>query len=304
MRSRISFILLGFAAIPVIAAPIRSLAQCSGGAEIWGNDQIITLVHSNTDLALDFSFFAHGPVLYAIWNESGSVPVMHNAGDFKWITTARFAGTFLHELGHSLGLHHGGAVVPAQGPEALFVTSDNGRLYKIDVQTGVGIANVDVRRAFCMNDKLIAPPAVQLYSASNAAFQGAMLAARGRPDDLVFVVTRHGCGDHDGNQVIAYYASDLTERWRFNSTGSFSMDYAKDGCEVHSGSNVLYCGTNQASPLQSTLWAIETISGGLVWSQNAGSIQNRPTVHPEPKDLYIASTDGVIQKRDAAGGAL
>src|SRR5262249_841286 len=153
-------------------------------------------------------------------------------------------------------------------------------------------------------DKLKGTPAVQLYSASNPAFQSAMIAARGKPDDLVFVVTHDGCEDHNGNQVIAYYASDLTERWRFNSTGSVSMDSAEDGCEINYGSNVLYVGTNQATPGQNTLWAIQSLTGSLQWATPAGPIESRPVIEIGPtQELYVASPD-MIQKRDASSGAL
>lgn len=261
MRSRLPLLALAVAAVAAFPAPVRSDPQCSGIAEIWGNDQAVTAPQSNTGMGLDYSLFTHGPVLYAVWNESGSVPVAHDAGDFKWVFQA---GAFLHELGHNLRLCHGGAVVLAQGPEALFVASDNGRLYKLDAQTGLPMGSADTRRVSCIEDKLLAKPAVQLYSASNPAFQSAMVAARGRPDDLVFVATHNGCEDHDGNQVIAYYASDLTERWRFNPTGSVSMDYAEDGCEINDTSNVLYLGTHQATAGQNSLWAIDALSGGLV----------------------------------------
>ena len=310
MRTHHSLLALAIAVVAPIAAPIQTSAQCTGNAELWGTDQVITSVRSNTGIGLDFSFFAHGPVLYAIWNESGPLPVDHGAGDFRWIFTPAMGGAVAHELGHNLGLCHMGAAVLAQGPEALFVASDNGRVYKLDVLTGLPIGHVDVRRPGCPGDKVIGPPAVQLFSASNEAFQNAMLAARGQPDDLVFIVTKNGCEDHSGNQVIACYASDLTERWRFNATGSYSMDSAEDGCEVHYGMNLVYCGTNQAMPGQNTLWSIQSLSGVLLWATDAGPIVNRPLVHPEPKlhpepkAFYLASTDGAIQKRDAASGAL
>jgi outer membrane protein assembly factor BamB len=283
-----------------IATPLRSSAQ-DLITPIWRTDQGITPVRSNTGIALDFSFFAHGPVLYAIWNESGPVPVPHSAGDFKWVWSA---GTLLHELGHNLSLCHFGAVIPAEGPEALFVASDNGRVYKLDVQTGVAIGSVDVRRPGCLaEDQVIAPPEVQLFSASSPGFQSAILAARGRPDDLVFVCTHNGCEDHSGNQVICYYASDLTERWRFNSTALYSMDSAEDGCEIDPDANIAYWGTNESSPGQNTLWAVQTLSGGLLWSANAGAIRNRPMLGPGAgHGVYVAAVGDWVKRRDPYSG--
>jgi hypothetical protein len=302
MRSRLTLFAPAVAAFVTIATPIPSSAQCSGLAEIWGNDQIVSLVESDTQIGPGLSFFSHGPVTYALWNESGTTPPPHTAGSIRWVFTA---GTLMHELGHNLSLRHGGPVITSDNLEVLFVTSDNGRLYKLNAQTGGVLASVDTRRPICPDDRVLATPAVQLYNYSDAAFKAAMVSERGMPDDVVYVITATGCGDHTQNRVIAYYASNLAPRWQFNPTGFYAMDSARDGCEIDYGSNILYCGTDPATPGQNTLWAIQALSGTLVWAHNAGSILNRPQLSGgAAPELYVASSDGTIQKRNPFDGSL
>ncbi len=299
MHPRFLLIIPAAALATALALPTPSSAQCTGVAEIFGNDMTVSAASSD----IESSFYAQGPNLFVVWNESGSTPVVHQGGQYKAVWNA---GTLLHEIGHTIGLDHGGPVVTAADQkEVIFVASDNGRLYKVDAKTGAALASVDTRRAICSDDAIAATPAVQLYAYSNPAFQSAMLAERGRPDDLVYVVTHHGCGDPTGNQVIAYYASDLTLKWRFNSTASYSMDYGMDGCEVDASTNQIYCATHQGLAGQNTLWALQALpptpGGGLVWSSDAGSLVTRPRI--TPGELYLTRADGTILKLNPSTGS-
>ena len=80
----------------------------------------------------------------------------------------------MHELGHNLNLCHEGWSPSCRAPEVLFVTSDNGRLYKLDARDWghVGQRRYEAR-PICPDDKIIATPSVQLYAYSNPAFQSA-----------------------------------------------------------------------------------------------------------------------------------
>jgi outer membrane protein assembly factor BamB len=289
---------LAFVTLAPLARP-SDAQQCTGLGEIMGSDMSVSLAPSTPEV----SMFTHGPVIYSLWNENGTTPTAHSAGDYKMVTVA---GVLMHEIGHNLGLPHGGAVLTANGSAALYVTSDNGHLDKIDPETGVTLASVDLRRLGCSGDQLTATPAVQLYNYSNQAFQSAMLAIRGTPDDLVYVATHHGCGDTSGNEVIAYFGSDLSVAWVFNPSGTYSMSYASDGCEVDYANNQVYCGTNQATPGQSTLWALESLPTGagaganLKWSYNAGSLSNRPVL--AAGRLYVLPS-GNIQAIDPISGS-
>src|SRR5215831_12523470 len=103
MNPRYSLFVSSVALAVAIAMPGSTVAQqCSGLAEIYGNDMVVTLGTSSQDL----DFFADGPNLYAVWNADGTFPP-HKAGDYKAVFNT---GTLLHELGHNLSLCHNGTV--------------------------------------------------------------------------------------------------------------------------------------------------------------------------------------------------
>src|SRR5262249_52918999 len=117
------------------------------------------------------------------------------------------------------------------------------------------------------------------------------------------------CGDQTANRIYALWASDLTVKWVFNAPATASMDYVSGGCALDYVNNRIYCGSNQALAGQSTLWALNTGapsgSNALIWSYNAGSIKNRPQLGQSAQtELYVASSDGTLQKRNAATGTL
>jgi outer membrane protein assembly factor BamB len=270
-------------------------------AEVYGNDSIVSVASSN----FDFSLYAIGPALFELWNETGANPP-HVAGQIKAIFQS---GSLLHEIGHTLSLCHNGPV-PQQptGQDVIFVGSDNGRLYKIDMTTFTVLASVDTRRPGCPADKIVATPAVQLYSKSNSTFQSDMAANGHAGDDLVIVATSSGCADVTANRVRAYFASDLAVKWTFNATGTTSMGDATFGAEVDYGNNRIYLATNPTAAGQSTLWAIGTVTSNpsppIIWSHNAGSLSNRPILNYQNNaELYVVNLNGTITKLDPATGS-
>jgi len=279
-----------------VASSRISAAQTCPPAPLWQLPaqlpRSITQVASDMPFGAGLSFFAYGSTVYAVWNETSIGPPAHTGGTIAWPWSA---STTIENFPTP--------VLLSDGLEYLFVGGSDGLLYKIDVASGLTAKSVDIRRATCASDRLTATPAVQLYAFSNATFQSQIMAARGHPDDLVFVVTHNGnspvpssgCyGGDTKNRVRAYYASDLSLKWTFNSTGLYSMDYGSEGCAIDYASNRLYCGTNQGVPGQNTLWAINSVNGAPVWTANAGSIRSRPQYGQG--ELYTASTDGTLRK--------
>ena len=184
----------------------------------------------------------------------------------------------------------------------LFVTANDGSLYKLDTptlalsKTAGKAQSRDLRRAGCKvgatPDALQATPTVQLNAYANAAYRNA------QPRDLVFVPTYHGCGDTSLNQIIALDAADITGPpvWIFNAGGEYQVDYISEGCSIDYTRNVLYCGANLASAhAQNTVWAISTLDGSLLWSANMNSIHNRPQLGLSmPQHLYVADILGRV----------
>jgi outer membrane protein assembly factor BamB len=199
-------------------------------------------------------------------------------------------------------------VLPTHGKEVVFVTTAGGMVHKI-ADDGTTLASSDTRRFIggtlaCQaapGDGIIATPAVQLYGVADNAFQSALNAAKHRHDDLVFVITADGCGDTTSNRVIAFWASDLTVAWTFNADRFERVDRGS-ACIVDYATNTLFCGTDLAAgaPLsQSSLFALDTATGQLKWSQNAGALLNRPVL--AGGRLYVASKPGTLQAYDPNG---
>src|SRR5262249_34842068 len=84
-------------ACPLIKGIAPAFGQ-TGQAEINGNDFIVSLGH--------------------FYNDQGATPTIFSLG-----------GTFMHELGHNLGLHHGGGT-SAPGTPCIAPDCENGPLYK------------------------------------------------------------------------------------------------------------------------------------------------------------------------------
>ena len=203
----------------------------------------------------------------------------------------------------------------SRGQEVVFVAGSDGFLYKLDAATGAPLgAPADLHRCVspclgaadyvCPSDALRATPTVQLYDFSDQAFQGAVTRAGHPNDDLVYVVTHYGCGDQGHNRIVAVYASDLTVAWVFNADGDQLVNRGLGDCALDYGSDTLYCGTDTlGSPVaENSLWALDTTTGRLRWSANAGPIVNRPLLSQgSPGRLYVASADGVVSAFAPAG---
>jgi outer membrane protein assembly factor BamB len=198
----------------------------------------------------------------------------------------------------------------SHGHEVVFLTAGDGFLYKIRAKDGTTRGSRDTRRlvnggVVCPADGIAGSPAVQLNRFSNSTFQSHVDAVKHHAqDDIVFVMTRNGCGDTTHNRVIAYWASDLTVAWTFNGTGNVEVDAGTEACSVDYATNTLFCGTDQAGTAtgQDSLFALDTPSGKAKWSHNAGAISSRPMLFRGR--IYVANRFGALQAYDPAGDGL
>jgi hypothetical protein len=240
------------------------------------------------------TFLGKGSTLYALRNATDATGT---AGSVRWSWTS--LGNTLNNFPAPVPMSSGAGVY-------LYVTTSDGHLYKIGASDGAVAGQADTRRTSCPADQVSASPAVQLYNFSNATFQNEMDSHLGHAhDDLIIVITRNQCGDSTRNRVIAYYASDLTIKWMFNSAGTFKMDYGSDACSVDYANNLVDCGTNlnPGQTSQNSLWAIDStgVAAQPRWSANAGPIVNRPMLNGGR--LYVANADGTVMAYDPAGNA-
>ena len=285
-------LVFGIAAVATIAAR-PSFALCPPPPQ-WELKHAVTRPVPNTPSGPPLTFYSYGGTLRAVWSESGATPVPHVAGETKWTWSAPGATTITN-FPNPVVLSNGGG-------EFIFFGGSDGFLYKLNTSTGTFPMAVDTRRGGCLADQIVATPAVQLYANSNPPFQSAILGSLGYADDLVFVITKTGCGDDNSNRIIAYYASDLTERWVYNDPVVQPMGYGSEECAVNYINNLIYCGTKLDPPAVKSVWAVNTITGGLQWSSNAGSVLNRPQLGQNK--LYVVSKPGTITRFDPVSGAV
>ncbi len=310
----------------LLAAPAVRGQVCSNSFYSWVVQRAPTGVTGTSSTAandtsfnpagLSFNYFTQGTRLFKYRNSDGAQ---------MW--NAVFPST-LQNFPSPVPLSSGAG-------EFIFVSTEDGRLWKIDATSPSAPIWVDTRRSLtpgfyppvntfvpdpvCATDKVLATPAVQLYQFANSAFRNDMDAIPGHAgDDLVFVISRNtGCVDATKrNQIRAYYASDLSLKWVFNSNNSnsaspYEVDVGNEGCAIWYGdpgdpaANTLYCGTalvdDPAQPgysvTQQSLWALDTMTGAVRWSYRAGSIQNRPMLRsgPDGLRLYVVNFAGGIQ---------
>src|SRR5262245_4478660 len=280
-------VVLLIALLASICGARTALAQCSDPA-LWQVDvgqRVGARVSSDSGFGLGLSFIAAGRSLVAVWNESGSVPVPHTAGQMLWSTT--FTET-IQNFPNPVPLKGGG--------EAVFLAV-GGLVHRIGATTGAIQWSRDLRRLSCSADQVLATPAVQLWNFSNTPFQTKF------SDDVVFAITRHLCGDDVDNEVFALSAADGSTLWEFRpaATLGVGMSGGSAAGTIQYATNRIYFGTSSGGGPQPTLWALSTLDGGRAWSRNVGSIQSRPML--VGTRLYVGTTANQLRAHLAATGA-
>ena len=228
---------LGAAAL---AAPTlhagTAAAQCATSA--WGVASS-TVVGAPTSPAHDTfvnqsgnsrAYLAQGTSLVAVRNVAEVSAPAGAAGSVAWT----WAGTAASINNFASPVVITGPGTGLSGAEYIFLTGTDGFLYKIPADGSlIGTTSKDTRRGSCTADQLVSTPSIQLhnYATANpiacAAQGGAMvpefqcdMTTRGRAkDDIVIVITKANCGagglaNTTQNRIIAYYASDLTMKWK------------------------------------------------------------------------------------------
>lgn len=250
-----------------------------------------------------FTYLIKNTKLYAIANESS--PAVTNAcgtfpsvaaGSFRWPAPGyRDLGRPVVNFGSPVPISASRSA-PGSGlwcHESIFVGTFDGLLFKINAADGTlesPAGGLSLRRTGCAQDTIVATPAVQLYDFANASFRSAVDGVAGHAgDDLVFVITRYNESTSTGsacygggtrNRIYGIWAKDLSVKWVFNANGQYSMGYGSEGCSIDYENNTLYCGTSLPSGAStgSSLWALDTVTGKLRWSANAGPLVARPMV--------------------------
>lgn len=284
-----------------------SSTSSTGPASLPAHDTSFPFVSTSSR-----AYFVQGRKLLAFRNVSdagGSAGT--KAWEFCNFSGCLSGGTFLNfpsPVPMSTPALHGAA-------EFLYVGHQDGQLFKINAVDGSVAVFADTRRytggvLTCQEapgDAVNATPAVVLYNFAPSTPRGLAfkndIDAQRPGDDVVIVITANGCGDTTRNRIIAYWASDLTVKWIFNSDGVIKVDRGTEGCTIDYQNMRLFCGTDLADSAtgQNSLFALDIITGALLWSHDAGAILNRPMLNFSTNRLYVANKPGSLMAYDPAG---
>ena len=190
---------------------------------------------------------------------------------------------------------------------AIFLGTTDGFLYRINSENGNIFWSRDLKRASCLlEDQIIAAPTVQLWSNSNPAFRAALTQNGLAGQDIVYAITRYGCGSTTMNRIYAVPADtgNVQKFWLFNEYGSELMDYASSSCALDNETNRLFCATEGVPHAQPSLWAIDTTNGLTAWTDDRGSIRSRPILSSGGDRIYVAYHDGTLNSYRKNDGQL
>jgi hypothetical protein len=305
----------------VSAAYIQWAASTTGAALTTATAPVFD--SSFASLAAPAAYFAQGKQLLKFRTSDGvrqwswCPPNITNCTSAQGATTINSAPTVVRLS--TASLHGCGPTAPETPCDYVFFGGPDGFVYRLSALNGTSVISADTRRKLngapaCQTapgDSIDSTPAVVLYSFADTtpgsrgrAFRDDIDATAGHAgDDVVIVITNDGCGDRTRNRIIALWAKDLTTKWIFNADGEVKMDRSMAGCTIDYAAMRVYCGTDLVDEAagQSSLFALDVITGALLWSENAGAILNRPTLNSSANVLYVVSKAGAVMAYDPAG---
>lgn len=189
------------------------------------------------------------------------------------------------------------------GSAATFVATTGCYLWRFDTRNLHLGWERSLMRPGIASDQLVARPVVHLLSKASANYKAA------HPIDMVYVPTAYDNEDSVGSIHSRVYALDAASGipvWIFNGEGNPAVV----GPMVSAGSldtanDMLFIGTLRPLGLgepQSTVWAIDVLTGYRVWSADCGSIENSPALLDDR--VLVASWDGFVSALDRSTGGL
>jgi outer membrane protein assembly factor BamB len=184
-----------------------------------------------------------------------------------------------------------------------FVGSSAATVYALDPSSMTIIWQRNLRRASCTSDSVTARPLVHLRRSASANYKGRYVT------DLVYVSTAYRAtaqcttGHNADNRIFALQATDGLPVWTFNESGTYDVDAIVSGANLDAVNDRLFFTSGRDfTALQSTVWALDLLTGRPAWSSSAGSIENSPGVFDDR--LLVASRPGVVSAIDRNTGGL
>jgi len=181
---------------------------------------------------------------------------------------------------------------------AVFISTANGVVSRVDAQTGTIEWQQNLTRSGCSNDS-VGPVSVQLRRESSAAWR------QRHTTDVVYVATAYSScsGYNKDNMVYALSADAGLLEWTFNSGGTRDVDASRGAPLVDPSLDMVYLATDRTyDTQQDSLWALDSVRGTLEWSRNVGRAPDG--VYAGGDRLYVTDMNGTVQAFDPFGGEI
>jgi hypothetical protein len=193
-------------------------------------------------------------------------------------------------------------VLTGEGTYAAFVGTSAGSVYRIALPAGTIVWQRTLRRSGCTGDGISASPVVHLRQYASDDFKARYVT------DLVYVATHYqsttGCltGHNTDNRVYALQATDGLPVWTFNESGADDVDYFSQAGFLDATHDKLYMGSERNfSATQSTLWALDVLTGTRAWAANVGALETMPMVVDDR--VYVGAYSGQVKAVSRLDGA-
>lgn len=186
-------------------------------------------------------------------------------------------------------------IVPISGTgnSYIFASSQDGHVYAVDVATGSNVWTSPL-----LGDMIQAACAVQLRDYSDVSFQGTYTT------DVVFAATRNDpLISSTNNKLYALDATSGAILWTFNGGGTYMVDMVNAMPVISYSNNTLVFASYSNGGTQSSVWAIDTLTGGLKWSIAVGDIDAAPSVSLDETAVYVGTVTGDIYALDITNGS-
>jgi len=218
-----------------------------------------------------------GSVLLVLSNDKTLYPLERGPDGGGWAT-----GSLPFHL--SDVAQHRPSVVPATGPfdghSATFITTQDGFLNCFNADTG--------RFLWRSAD----------YGMLTGAPGGFFSIFSSGPDDLVYFGTRNA-GARNG--IVALDTRDGNLVWGFDDPNGSSIGIIAGGPTIDYANKAAYFASHEFEVGADTVWAVDLLTGGKIWSTPVGSISGSPV--QRGADLYVATDAGVVLALDVKSGA-
>jgi|GEM_PF-7037395 len=299
---------LGAAGLALAAVPQNAAAQCSTSPESSGTLSVGAGVVTNagTHPVLEGAIFSGGTtVTFRSLKDLGST-----------ITDIDTRGTVKD---YSLSSRSTDTPTPInigddESPDyRVFLAEEQGTVVSLNPERSSNpdfpfiqyLWRTNLQRGSCpgaSGDKILGSPTLHLRRFASASFQAAYSTS------LVYVGTAFGSGGSctgadTANQVVALNAETGAVVWRFNEFAGSDVGAVLSNGFLDIENDLLYITTDKPSlSSQSTIWAIDILTGTAAWSRDIGSVAAAPVVRNSK--IYVATGNGEIKALSRTDGTV